>query len=121
VLGHRYCRTKRHELALSSFLGKGGSKLIAKLPSDARAWVSAVNIDPDYQTVKRARNPLTHGRLIRTLQASTVKSGLHEQRSQFPVGPASLLVDARELVLLGRAVAVPHVELFLDDVMRAAY
>lgn len=121
VLGRNYCGTKLPELALASFFQRGGSKLLAALPPEARRWVKATNSDPDYASIKRARNPMMHSRLARTLQLSTEKPGPHEHRTLLPVGPGKTPVDARTLVLLARSAAVRHVGSFLDGVMAGDY
>jgi hypothetical protein len=123
VLGRNYCHVKgNHQLALAAFVDKTkGLGLLAQLPGDAQRWVKAVSRDPDFGTVKRARNPMTHSRLPRTIQGGNRKPGPHEQRTSLPVGPNGALVGARDIVLLAKAVAQKHVEYFLDGVMARKY
>jgi hypothetical protein len=121
VLGRKYYKSGGRELALSDFFGDDGAKLRALLPTQAALWVTTTNGHHKYQTVKRARKPMTHSVLARTLQLTNRSSGPHEHRTLLPVGPKNALIDARDLVLLAGTVARRHVELFLDDIMTGKY
>lgn len=111
------------ELALVDLSSK--SKLAPTLrhtiPAPGIAWVDAALADADYVMLKRTRNPMTHSRIVRTLQAGTVSPGPHGQRTLLPVGPNGALVDAREVVVTADRFAFRNVESFLDGVMRGDY
>jgi hypothetical protein len=65
------------------------------------------------------RDPLTHGRLKRTLQASTVPAGAHQQRTTFHL-PNADLIDAGAVVTIAKSATERHVAAFLD-VMTGKY
>jgi Sap, sulfolipid-1-addressing protein len=106
VLGRKYCgQTGDRELSLASFYPKRNAKERWDfLPAPAKKWLSGVNRYPDFQTIKRARDPLTHRRLLRTLYGGTRKPGPHEQRTGFPVLANGALLPSDELVRLASSV-----------------
>jgi hypothetical protein len=119
TLGRRRIGAKGTEYSLRDFdKRRSKSKKVAvqrigQLEPQEQSWVKAATSDQDYATALKARNPLIHGRLKRTLYGSMVPPGPHEDRTGFPVGPGGAIVDSRPLIELCASVAARHVESFL--------
>jgi hypothetical protein len=131
-LGRAFCQHKgTYELALAHFdpnhprrqrLGKGTGCLIpvirskqdqrarrrAQLPSLAREWIDVVCADPQYRTIKQARNWLTHSRVPRHF---TLAAGGPPQRLQLELGTR---VGVRQLIEDARDCATRYVAVFLE-------
>jgi hypothetical protein len=86
-----------------------------KVAARVEKWFADVIADPDYGTVRSARNPLTHRLIVRSAIISIRPPRDHEDRSRFavdPDGPASERPDARELIVMARDLAARHVASF---------
>jgi hypothetical protein len=104
ALGNWYCGVPgdNHALDLADVRSQRN-----KLPPSATAWVERVWTDPEYETLRKVRNPFTHRRLPRHLTVGG--------RTAFPISP-SKTVGSRELVLLARDVARRHVQDFFVQI-----
>ena len=87
------------------------------LPPAALDWLDSVLADASYGAIKLARDPMTHGKLIRTLQIGVTPPGPHEQRTLFPVAVSPQGMAARDVILLAVDVGVRHVASFVDGVI----
>lgn len=113
-LGRAFCgQVGTHELDLGDFdqVGSPSARRQARcahLPPAALQWIGGVLADPDYTTVKSARDWLTHSRLSRhfMLGAGT------RQRLALDL-PAGRL-PVRQLIELARDLATRHVTAFLN-------
>jgi hypothetical protein len=112
-----------HSASLGDFVPKHQRNMDAKkraqdlrdaVPHAARAWISAVWGDPEYQTVRRARNPLTHSSLPRLVRGSMGGAQTPERSTLLPVGPNKAWLSSGELVRKARDIAVQHVAAFFD-------
>ncbi|HEY1307709.1 MAG TPA: hypothetical protein VGF24_29360 [Vicinamibacterales bacterium] len=67
ALGRVFCHhTRARELSIADYFSKRAAlKLRPLLPVAAVTWIDAVQADAGYQTVKTARDSLTHARVIR--------------------------------------------------------
>jgi hypothetical protein len=92
---------------------KAARSRLAHLADAEQGWVREATGDEDYAIALSARNPMIHGRLKRTVYASTHELGPHEGRTGFPVGRAGSIIDSRPLIELCSAVATRHLESFL--------
>jgi hypothetical protein len=122
TLGRRRCPARGNEYSLREFdprrMRRADARAVAEerlqqLDSREADWVFAATNDPDYDIVLNARNPMTHGRLKRTLYGRTSLPGPHQDRTGSPVGPSGSIVDSRELLKKCSSVATRHVEAFL--------
>lgn len=106
-----YCPGRRAWSMRSVTAGNRGAEgQRNNLPQAAIRWIDTTVVDANYKVLLEARNPFTHHRHKRTLQAATVPPGPHEQRTRFPVGAGGALVDARDLVLKAHDFAVNRTE-----------
>jgi hypothetical protein len=80
----------------------------AQLPGPALNWVAAVLADPDYSTIKAARNWLIHSRGTRHFGFDTARG---PERLELELGATRLPV--RQLVELSRGLATRHITAFL--------
>ena len=85
------------------------------VPPAALKWVDATWADAEYQTVRRARNPLTHHSLKR-LVTGTVGPEAAPPRTSFPVGPDGAWVTSRDLVTMARRVGEAHVGAYFTGI-----
>lgn len=122
TLGRRRCPPRKNEYSLRSFdpmrarhrdTKEAAQARLDELQPEERTWVEAATTDADYAIVLSARNPMTHGRLKRTLYGNVVPPRPHENRTGFPVGPGDTLVHSRPLIELCSKVATHHLEDFL--------
>lgn len=108
TLGRLYCspRGSDMEYALEDFRGRAGRPHFAQLSPPAQEWVRVTVGDRDYRIVKRARNPLVHRRVRRTVYLSVgAPPEAHGSRTGFYVGPKGATVDSRPLIeMCGRLV-----------------
>ncbi len=100
------------ELDLGDFdpgVSRNAPKTRALLPAAALNWVDTVLADPDYNTVKSARDWLTHSRLPRHF---VMAAGGPPQRLSLEL-PGAVRLPVRQLVELARDLATRHVTAFL--------
>lgn len=112
-LARAFCgHTGPKELDLGDFdPGIGSSaKRRGQLPAAALSWAGAVFADPDYNTVKGARNWLTHSRLPRHFGMAA--GGAPQRLSLQLPGPTTLPI--RQLIELARDLATRHVTAFVN-------
>jgi hypothetical protein len=89
--------------------------LALPLTPDEQAWLEAVKNDPDYEIVRRARHPLTHGLLVRTAYIRMRPPTGHAERSAFELVRGQPVTDrphARDLILNAYSLADRHVRAF---------
>jgi len=92
------------------------------VPAPWRAWLDGVVADARYEKLLRVRNALTHADTFRIHHATTGPIAGHVNRGGYKVGPLTTTptpstherMDAREIILLSRDVAVRHVTAFVD-------
>jgi hypothetical protein len=90
-------------------------KLAGKtVPPAATDWLDRVADDSGYQTLRAARNPLTHRFLVRTALMGPGRTPFEVDRNLAPEDRP----DARDLILLSLDVATRHVREFGTSVGR---
>jgi hypothetical protein len=85
------------------------------LPEWAQDWLTSVQSDPSYKTLKALRDPLTHRFVVRTALLWTAPPQGHQWRTEFDVPKADWLdarPNARQVVVLARDVAASYVKAF---------
>lgn len=85
------------------------------LTPDERTWLEAVKTDRDYEIVRQARHPLTHGLLVRTAHIRMQPPTGHAERSAFELVRGQPVLDrprARDLILKAYSVAERHIRTF---------
>lgn len=89
--------------------------LTLPLTPDERTWLEAVKVDRDYEIVRQARHPLTHGLLVRTAYIRIQSPTGHAERSAFELvrgEPVANRPQARDLILKAYSVGERHVSAF---------
>lgn len=110
-LGRAFCQHQRtRELDLTKFALNNPSNQARRtqLPSLARKWIDAVHADPQYKTIKRSRNWLTHSRIKRHFEIATGPP----RRLKLKLGRTK--VEVRQLIEDARDCATRHVSEFIE-------
>jgi hypothetical protein len=124
TLGRLRCPPRGNEYSMPMFDSRAArgenrplvEERLALLTDRERGWAEDVSADEQYRTVRRARNPMTHARLVQTHYGGNVPPKPHSYRAGFPVGPGREIVDSRPLIELCAAVANRHLDRLLEIV-----
>jgi hypothetical protein len=119
ALGRLRCPPKAQgrEYALEDFFDPAGQSLRPLLTPSGQAWIDRTWGDTGYQTVRRARNPFTHGRMkqVHYLSIGSIPKN-HLHRTGFLVGPSGQEVRGRDLIETACRVVERRMGAFLAEV-----
>ena len=96
---HLVPKPKGREYALADFFDRDqGKERRRALTGPARHWIETTWGNATYRTVRRARDPFTHGKMRMSVTVTLDSPLLGSSRTTFHVGPKGEPVDSQSLI-----------------------